>query len=341
VAKFKIIQKDPTPYKQQILQMWEENLPGTPPGRFDWLNRGNPAGAAIWFFAFEEKTGELAGAISIMPKEVFLNGDKIRAGILGDLMVVPKYRVFGPVLQLAKTATKSLYEMGFRFIYTVPNPASKKIMERVGFMDIGVLQSMVRPTRVTYYLEKYVPPFLARVAAVFVEQGLRLLSRDTYIFPKGVFGEVSEFDESFDRLWDKKIKNNESGMIGDHSSLYLTWRYLRNPQYKFRILTYKKDQVEDLSSYIIFYIENDKLCIHDIFAFDKSCINAILKKIVDIARENKYHGVYIGILENNPLKTILKSFNFMDTKDNAFVSILGDYRLLGDKWFFFEGERNI
>ena len=101
MSKFKIFQDNPKKYKKEILSFWEEYLPGTSPKRLEWMNE-NPAGPVIWIFAVEEKTGKLAGTISLFPKQLFVNGKMVKAAILGDFMLHKKFRVFGPVLDLLK-----------------------------------------------------------------------------------------------------------------------------------------------------------------------------------------------------------------------------------------------
>lgn len=93
---FLIINENPLVFKDYILKMWEENLPGTSPQRLDWMNGSYPAGPSVWYFALEPKTSVLAGVISAMPKDLFFDGKKTRARIFGDFMSLPKYRAFGP-----------------------------------------------------------------------------------------------------------------------------------------------------------------------------------------------------------------------------------------------------
>ena len=340
MARFKIIRKDPTLYRQEIIKLWEEYLPGTPQGRFDWMNHGNPAGQTAWFFAFEEKTGDLAGCISIMPRDYYLNGKVISAGILGDFVVTNKYRVFGPGLQLPKAAIKSSSELGFRFIYTIPNTESKKIMERAGFTDIGFVYYLIKPISARYFLEKKIHPLLAKISAPLIDLGLRILSRETYAWSGGGFQEVSTIDQSFDHLWER-ISISHPGILGDHSSAYLNWRYLKNPLYQFHILTYIGKLKRDLLGYVIYTIGNGALEIHDIIAIDKKCLVRLLKKIVGFARQQKYHSIYLGIFENNLWLKKLKTYWFFDSKYEMKLFFSDDIAQFPKNWTFFSGDRNI
>jgi hypothetical protein len=340
MERFHVTQADPVKYKEQIIKFWEEYLPGTPAQRFDWLNNGNPAGPAIWFFAHDCKNNELAGVISIMPKEIIIEGRTIRGGILGDFMVSNKYRVFGPNLQLPKTVLSRLSDFGFNFAYTIPNPESEKILKRVGFKNAGVIHSLVKPLKTRHYLNKYLSSFAGRFMSPFADIGLRIISRETYISAAGVFEETSVIDETFDLLWDK-IKLQQPHMIGDHNPSYITWRYLQNPLYKFRVLTYKEEFKGDLLGFIVFTIVQGKLYIFDIIAVSRTYIHKLLKKIVSIGWNENCLSINIDVFETNPLLPILKSFRFFDARGDIAVYSFGEQITSFQNCHFLAGDRNI
>jgi hypothetical protein len=342
MERFRIIQADPTRYENNILAFWEEYLPGTPPRRFEWLNQGNPAGPAIWFFAFDEKNNELAGVISIMPKEIILKGQTIRGGILGDFMVSSKYRVFGPNLQLPRTVSSHLKDLSFDFFYTVPNPESEKIINRIGFKHAGVMHSLVKLLKTKPYLNKYLHSSAGPYLSPFTDIGLRIISRETYVSASGVCEEVSVIDESFDVLW-KKIIMQQPLMIGNHSSSYITWRYLHNPLYNFRVLTYREELKGELLGFIVFTIDQEKLYIFDIIAVNKTCVHKLLKKIVGVGRIEKCVSINIDVFETNPLLPTLKSFGFLHARSDTAVYSYSfpEQSISFLDCCFFGGDRNI
>ena len=65
MPRFNIKQVDQIDYEKELVEFWSSYLPGTPSDRFKWMN-SNPEGPPIWFMAFEEKTNQLAGTISVM-----------------------------------------------------------------------------------------------------------------------------------------------------------------------------------------------------------------------------------------------------------------------------------
>jgi hypothetical protein len=233
-------------------------------------------------------------------------------------------------------------ELGFEFVYGIPNQASKKMMERAGLQEIGLLRSMVRPVSVKYYLEKHIPPVMATALSPLADRMLKWISRDTYLRPKGIFEEPRSFGEAFERLWkDKLAQHNTDGAIGDRRPSYLSWRYTENPEHAFRTTTFKRAGQRDLAGYLVFCVDYSKLRIYDLIATGEDAAHGLLKKAVNIAREEKCHGIYIDVFERNPLAKTLKLFRFMSTKDDTGISVLGCDQLKSCEWLFFAGDRNI
>jgi hypothetical protein len=339
MSKFKVIMGDPLHYRKEIVQFWDAYLPGTPPERFDWM-QDNPAGPAIWFFAIEEGSSRFAGALSIMPKELLLNGRVVRAGMLGDYMIGGPFRVFGPALDLQKAVIKNFSDLGFGLIYTIPNEASLKIIQRMGYAEMTRLYSLVKPIKALPYLKRYINPAVARIVAPIADLVMKIGSKETYVASEGVFEETSSAGDSFDRLW-KSFGPNHRGIIGDHSSAFLMWKYFQNPLKKFRVLGCKKDEKGDLLGYAFFAVQNDRMEIADIITLQKSCANGLLKQLIAKARRENCTSIGIMLSEDNSWLRRLKGFLFLDAKNYASVYGYGEKDVVSQPWQFFEGERNI
>jgi hypothetical protein len=338
MSKFQIIRTDPVQFKAQILDFWDKYLPGTPPARFEWLDRGNPAGPAVWFFALDDKN-ELAGMVSILPKDMIRKGRTVRAGILGDFMVHSKYRIFGPNLLLLKTALADMTDLDFALLYTVPNPQSVQLIKRAGADNVGSFKNFVKPLEAKHYLSRHTDSFSQRLLAPFVDTGLRLISKDTYISSKGFFEEIFRTDESFDLLWNS-IKDRLT-MAGDRSGAYLGWKYLLNPHNDFRVLTFRERAGGSLLGFVVFTVDQNRLNIYDMVALNKASINKLLTKIVRIGRMESCISVNAEIFETNPLLASFKSFGFLDAKNDFVVFSLGEEQWPGSGCYLFSGDRNI
>jgi predicted acetyltransferase len=339
MQKFRIIKNELNVYKQQIFEFWRKYLPGTPKGRFEWM-QNNPAGPPDWSFAVEEKSGELAGIVSIMPKRVFINGKTIiKAGIVGDFMVSSRYRVFGPFLQLQNTVVENYSNLGYQFIYTIPNKDTIKIIQRAGYKPIGVLYNMAKPIKVKYYLKRHILSPPSELFVPFIQLCLKIISRETYSLTDGLIEEEHSIDESFDVFWEK-IKSNKPCIISDRSSEYIKWRYFQNPTYKFRLLAYRETPGGELRGYIFFTIDCNKMEVFDIIALQRGHVYRLLKRLVGIAKEENCQAIYIQINHANSLLKLLRSCRFFNAK-NDFVVFCPKNEAYLESWSFFSGDRNI
>ena len=341
MSKFKIIQDNPYLFKNEILDFWKNYLPGTPAARLDWMEN-NPVGPAIWLFAIEEKTGKLVGTISLFPKELFLDGEKIKSAILGDFMVHHKFRVFGPAFALLKEAIAYQKQGAFDFIYTIPNSKSKKIIGKFGFRSAGELYSMMCPQQCHFVIEKYVGSLVAKILDKPLLLALTLYSRATYAGCPGIFEEIDwHNDEAFNEFCQQICKSHIGLMTGDYSLIYLDWRYRQNPEFDFQVFTFRKRAGENIQGLFIISLAKHRLELYDIQALDKKNIPAIIKKIIVICKKAKSRGIYCSIYENNPFLPVLKKCSFFDTKDRIEIYIYPEKIKGIEQWSFTSGDRNI
>lgn len=338
--RFRIIQDDPLRHKDDILRFWREYLPETPPGRLEWMDHGNPAGKTIWFFALEEKSDKLAGTISILPKELTLNDQTVRVGILGDFMVRRECQVFGPMLSLPRKALDSAEGLGLKFVYTVPNENARKVIERVGFKHVGNLVRFVRPLDSAPFFEKIVAHPVAKMISPMVTNGLILLNRATHLSGHGHFRELQEPDPSTDIFWEK-IKTSSGGWVGDHKTDYLTWRYFKNPLHRFRLIACYTEAGDDLQGYV-FFTENDSILeIHDLIALSGMVSKRLLKQVIKVATQDKCGSVVIHVSNKNRWSRILKHFIFFEARGDKELWAAGDHEMISRGLEFMSGDRNI
>lgn len=338
MARFNITQSDPVEYKEQILEFWDENLPGTPHGRFEWM-QDNPAGPAIWFFAFEENKNELVGTISIMPREMVLNGKIIKVGIVGDFMVSNHYRVFGPALSLQKIVLESMSKYGLDYVYTVPNQASLKMNQRAGYVNSVKLVHLVKPVHSSHYLQKYLNEKMSAYIGYILDFVLKIFSKESWLFSTDHFDEIKIVNGSFDTLWDETQKL-ETGLIGNHSAEFIDWRYLKNPKLGFRIIALRNKAEGVLLGYVVFSIIDGRVDIYDLISLKKSYKNKLLRKVIHVARRQKCQAIYIRLVEDSLDICNVRKFMFFNARNDISVFVFGEEISIFSQWAFSEGDRN-
>lgn len=339
MSRYTIIQADPGTYREEILEFWEHFLPGTPSGRFDWMAGGNPAGPAIWFLALDGKTGELSGTVSVMPRDLWCRGTKVRAGIMGDFMVRGTDRVFGPGLMLPRAVVARMGELGLDLLYTVPNDESRKIIEKSGFRRCLALKNLVRPVLTEHYVRKYVHVGLARHLAPVTDAALRVMSSLVAPWTRGVVREDAMADESFDALW-AGIRKQETALMGERGSAFLNWRYLANPAGAFSILS-SRDRHGDVLGYACCSTDAGKLHVHDIKATAERHYRDIIRALYERARAQGCHGMHIQVSEQDPMVAWMRRSLFFDAGDGIDVyAVEPEERIDMGAWHFTGGDRN-
>ena len=338
MSRFIVKQEDPFKYKGDVAEFWRKDLPDTPEGRLEWMMNDNPAGPATWFFAFDSKNGELAGMISVMPRDLLVNGQKMRAGIVGDFVVGEKYRVFGPALSLVKSVTNSLARLGLDIIYTIPNRESEKLIERVGFTELGQFLHYVRPINLRYYLKKHANKLFLDLPAPTVKVVLKAISLQTYV----TYGNVRE-ESSITRDLETLLGSEEDKrpVTSLRNFEFLDWRYAKNPFGHFQIITCWDRRGNKLVGYLIFIIEGSQLSIYDIFCNGRCAFLRLVKKAEQIASEKQCKGLYVRLMDSNPMHPLFKKCGFLDTKDRAPVMVYTEKPIYLKGWDFFSGDRNI
>lgn len=339
---FRIIRtNDSSRYRDQIVEFWRAYLPGTPPGRFEWMTSGNPAGPAIWFLAFEHGSDEIAGMASLMPRKFHLMGRELHAGILGDFMVAMRHRVFGPNIQLLRSALAAMGDLGFSFIYTLPNEASFKVAEHVGMRSVAELCCLAKPIDMPFYLKKRAPYVLAEIIAPVADFYLRITSQEIFRCARRSVKETVAIDDSFDRFWERmRVKTEE--LVGDRSADYLRWRYLRNPLNRFRFLVCADRSDREIGGYAVFFVnEENKMDIYDIVAIEKECSDSLRISLIKICRKERRRALYFVAANGSLRLKDFRRFRFLNTESVQRLYCHGGAGIPLDRWDFSSGDRNI
>lgn len=337
MANFDIVQIDPARYRGAIVDMWRAYLPGTPDARFEWLARGNPAGPASWFGALGRENGSVLGMLSLMPKTFYFGPREVRAAVLGDFVVAEGARAFGPARLLPKVVLDWATERRFEFVYTMPNERAEKVVEWAGFTARKTLKLFLRPIASAQFVkpgpwEQVLIIGSSVVDAAFNAAIARVAPAD---------GEVREeraFDAGFDTLW-ATIRRASRTPVSDHSAEYLQWRYFRNPEMVFRVMTVRSG--EALAAYAVFTIINSRLEIFELVTTSTRQVRWLLRAIADVGRAERCKALYLRVDSTDPVIRQLRRLWFLDAGDDKpWLSSSRDAHLMSSLRFS-SGDRNI
>ncbi|MHA1284847.1 MAG: GNAT family N-acetyltransferase [Promethearchaeota archaeon] len=336
--KLKIFTENPYKYKNHILKFWSEYLPQTSSSRYDWLVNSNPAGETIWFFASDLEKDKVIGTVSIIPREIMVDGKLLRAGIVGDFMVDSNYRVLGPALRLQKAVISNYSKFGFDFLYSIPNPSSEKILKRVGYKEVGKWYKLVKPINLKYYIEKYLSKKLSNFF-----RPLLILSNKFYLSQKkNVKGYLEEgiiSKERLNNIWKLSIEKN-SCLRGVHSYVFLEWRFFQNKSQKYQIISFRKNKNSDILAYAITKKKNFSLYIEYINFVSSLDMFHFLYNLSIYAKERGLNGICITVFQNHNIVKLLKKMGFIITDKSNFELLSFDpgNKIVNYDWCLFESD---
>lgn len=325
-------------YKAQIIRLWKECLPGTQGERFEWMVSGNPAGPTEWFLAFDDRQ-VLVATSSVMPKDFFFNGRKIRGGIIGDIMVASGFRKRGIAQQIQQVIADSSQLMRMEFFYVVPNVKSKNVFSQSVIKQDFRLKYYLIPVDVGYYFNKipfcFSIPRINRCIEFFLKKAFCLhgscdvcnISIET------------DFDEEVDTLW-KSMRDAPNLLVGSKSAAYLNWKYCSKQSGHFRIL---KCRISTglLVGYCVYSIVDEKIHIYEFVCSKKKHYAHLMSALRSVAKTESCVGVYFYSSKENPVIKALWWRGLFRIGGDMNILCIGKIFEKPLPWLFFPGDRNL
>jgi GNAT superfamily N-acetyltransferase len=208
---------------------------------FDWLYEHNPAGRPTLSVAAEETDGKLVGFIWYIPVRLRCFGTCVTGFLGANALVHPDYRRQNVYSTLQKMAVEECIRQGATLLYAFGRPLSMKAAQPLGFEGIN-MPLLVRPFDIDQLAQ-------ARGFGTALRKALSLgwrLAEATVCRPRTAGGNLTvrheaEFDESFDRFWQRLADKYPVAVMRDR--MFLTWRFCSVPFRQYVILS-ARDRAE-------------------------------------------------------------------------------------------------
>lgn len=338
MPKFNIIKIDPSQNKQEILQMWHDYLPGTPSGRFEWMN-DNPAGPPDWFFALDQHSETVSGMISIMPRIFNTRGKRSRVGIVGDFVVKKEYQVFGPSISLLKQVIHRHEQLEYAYLYTLPNPNAAKVCLRGGFSQIAVTERFVKILLPGNRIASFLRNPLKSPAANAINLIYKLVSRETY---RNTGLSVQEIENILQLKAEHVAEpDNSEFSKSDQYPDYTRWRYFQNPVSRFRQSVYLGQSSNRNVGKIVYTNTDTKLYVYDFWNSENENLSDTLVQFINDRRKEGYESISIRTIDTTPFSSALKQNGFIPRNEKIPLLYAGNPKTIPKNWNFLDGERNI
>jgi hypothetical protein len=292
--------------------LWRRNLPSASSSRLGWLYE---SGRAEAFLLGEPRVVGAAGCLS---RRFAVDGDMIAGGAAIDLNVDECQRTVGPALTLARAVTQAADQRGLACLYGLPIPSAAAVLKRCGYRPIGKIANWTKLLRSETKLRGVLrSDLVAKLAAPFVDAALRWRSSESQRLPAGIVAESpAEFDERFDQFWERAAQR--SGVLGERSAEYLTWRFTECPDVKYETLALSRRG--ELLGYLVWYRAGESLCIADLLAEDHAT-EWLLAEFSRLARRSRASAIRFSCFGPPAFYARLHAAGFSRRQDSTTVLV--------------------
>ena len=340
-------------HRAALCRLWAENMEdpriaGVVDARLRWFYDENPYGAPQTWLSIESPGDTAIGCGSWYPRDTFVRGRRLRAGILADFAVDKDHRVAGAAVTVQRAvATNS----GLELLYGYPNKAGIQVFQRVGHKVVGEVSHWAKPLRASYKIREFVQnPALAELAglavdAVFWADDARLLADR----PLALSTEITRrADARFDDLWARAAPPRL--IMGERSAAYLNWRYadFKTAEHAFFCLIERR--TGRLAGYVAYAIEGRKATVADLFCADMDRdVAPLLLRFAVRMRLSGVDFISLSYIGDAAFERQLEALNFMRASGSRPLVVyskglpedLKDEILDPRRWFMIDGELDI
>lgn len=347
---YEVININPLEHKAEILHLWTSihpHLENLLPRRFTWIYENNPYGVPDSWFLRNTKGNAPIGMASIIPRSMWVNGEKVTAGVAADMMVDKNHRSLGPALMLQRALVASCEEGRYTFIYGFsPRPAAA-VQLRAGFQAMGSCVRFLKILSTERFTRNQKMHYIARAAGGIIDTAIMaadfILSAKDLLKSRNISSRISDsFDSGFDQLWEKLPRQNL--VVGDKTSSYLTWRYTMSPYHSHKIFTLA-NTADNILGYLVFSIVDQTIQIYDMAATGR--LDLLLSSFIAVARRNyRVHAISFMLFAGCSIIPSLTRRLFLKRPDDLIIVVYckKDFSSLHRtplNWHLYAGDKDI
>lgn len=256
---------EPDGAHEQVYEVWREGglgqtlTPESTRQRYDWFYIQNPQGTACLNLLYGND-GSLVGSLGVGARQVFIDGAAHRGGVLVDFVVSPRHRSVLPALTLQRKGREAALGT-MDLLYGLPSPKAASVCKRLETQVAFELPRFARVLRFRAYMQRVLPAWLA-LPASWVVDALDRIRIGARLFSSSNYAEwASDFDETFDTLWDAVDKRGQC--IGLRNREFLRWRFGKQPGHTFDVLAIRSRRDGSLRAYFVCDRNGEALSVAD------------------------------------------------------------------------------
>jgi len=233
-------EKDYEPYRKLFKEVFQRELEEK---IFEWKYLKNPYGSAPLIYLAKDGEGNLLGARSLFPTELWVDGEAIPAVQAGDTMVRKESRGKGLFSRLTRYSIDDVRALGFQVVFNFPNQNSYPGYMKLGWTDLDEVENYYRILDPSQMLKR-------KLKSPALYKPLGGILRSMMKFKQGITQSAKALNEIRviksevikEDMADFLSKNLTKPVHQTKSITYLQWRYENNPKGEYEILEFWKDE---------------------------------------------------------------------------------------------------
>lgn len=319
--------------------------------RYEWLYNANPYGKAKAWLAVDDKTGDVAGFTSALPRLMYVFGEEMICWNCCDFSINKKYRTIGVAIKLRRAAKECVDNNIVPFFYAHPNDKMKLIHMKVGHKEIGKMVRFAKVLKVDRKVQKLVKNHiilncLSSIGNVLLRLTDKKYKHNSHYEFKIYKNSDFRFDDQFDRLF--KERADSKSIYGVRSSKYLNWRYIDNPLYSTETAKIKiKDR---LAGYVIYLIEDGVAVLKDVFSIENEEVQRnLIGNWIKYLRDREIHSISAIFLNTSKWIKLFENFGFVKRSEETSSVIVypnstnkyATQLLNAENWYMTVGDRDV
>ena len=315
-------------HREALEQLWAESMndrriASVRDRRWTWLYQGNPAGPALTYAVKHVESDRIVGSASVFPREVLVEGQLCKAGVLADFVMSKRHRVAGPALMVQRSIVSTHRERGFDFLFGYPNKGAAPLFTRLRFKVVGDSTLWVKPLRTAKKLAVFLNPIAAHLIAPFANAALATRDAQLALSRPNHYRVTLDRrpDAAFDDLWEREKLN--APLSCARSADYLNWRYINHTTERYHVFTWQSRDRTRVHGYVIYYLHDNHVFVADLFA-EHGRTEALLLSFCRRMRRQGHDSVCVNYAGDPSFVATLRTLHFFKRPGvRRFIAFVG------------------
>lgn len=307
--------------RPELIALLERNIPGKQARHFQWRHEDNPAGPGWSWVLYDRHSGAASAMASVYPRQMYVDGEPVLCGQVGEFVVDPSHRSLGPAVLLQRATFDPADRGDVAFCYDCPpHNQGMSTFVRLGMSPSCEVFRYARLLRSDEFLGKRLGNRAWTHPIIFTANsllGLRSTRRPTAGIEVCLFEE--RFGEEFSDL-DKLVPS--SGIIrASRSAEVLNWRFRSNPERAVRVLVARR--AGELLGFLAWIMHDERRAsIWDLFGRSISDAGpALLEAAIEDCRKEKVNCLQGFCSTSNSLKPLFENAGLRPREKAASVVV--------------------